>query len=240
MQDIIESVENVFEKSSISGGQIRNCCLFGGKSLNNRTYTEQAIKELAEHGEGVKAYLDHPSKQSVQEGGIRSIRDWLGTFNTTRKEGQKVMGSLVVRECYEGLMSDIIKISPSKIGFSLNARVKASKGEDGKEVVEGIDLIRSFDLVSSTGTTDNLFESALEGIEGNDDELDAEFDKLMDGLEDEEELDFDDDDEEEDFDCVCSKESIMEAKEIFESDLDDTQKPEEDATNEFINTLRRG
>lgn len=222
MKDVIEQIENCFEGSSYSGGVIKDVAIFGKrKSTNNRVYEDTAINDLKNLSENLKCFVDHPSKTEMEQNkGVRSVRDWLGTFNSPKRNGETITANLRVREQYQPLISDIIKLQPSGVGMSINARVKVYQGEDGMESVKNVELLRSADLVSSAATTTNLFEAAL------DDE-----NEWFNNDEEEE--------EESDFDCVCSKEAIMEAKSTFINEVQGTEEPEEDAVEEFIDDLRR-
>jgi len=171
MQDIKESVFNVFEGSSLVGNKLRGVVLFGSKkSKNNRIYSNRAIDDLRNLSEGNKAFLDHPGKQELKErGGVRSIRDWLGVFSSSRREGDKILANLTVRESYQPLIQDLIALQPGNVGFSINARVRVSQ-KNGTEVVENVGILRSVDLVSNAATTSNLFESAILESIGDDTE----------------------------------------------------------------------
>lgn len=175
-KDLIESFEDCFSEVEESGidkanNIIRNVCLFGtSKSSNGRIYSDKAITSLASFAEGAKCFLDHPSSSELKErDGVRSVRDFAGTFQGAYKKGDKVYANLRVREAFFPLFRDIATMNPKGVGMSINSRVKVFQGEDGVENVADIDLLRSVDCVASAATTQNLWESTPEvDIEENE------------------------------------------------------------------------
>ncbi len=179
-KDLIESFDNSFSditERSIDSDNfiIKDVCLFGTpESANNRIYSDKAIGTLTSMAEGSKCFMDHPSKTSIREtDGVRSVNDFIGIFENSRREGNKVIANLQCRESYFDLLKDIALMQPHGVGMSINSRVKVFQDEKGVEHVADIDTLRSTDLVSSAATTSNLWESLSEKIEENkNDELD--------------------------------------------------------------------
>ena len=161
--ELTEITENVFEGASNGDGTINGVCLFGTrKSQNKRIYEDSAIDDLARLADGVKCFINHPSKSELKErDGVRDLRDWLGVFESTHRDGEKVLGNLQVREAYRDLVNDLIALQPTAVGMSINARVKSGTRQDGMESIVNVDALRSVDLVSNAATTRSLFESAL-------------------------------------------------------------------------------
>ena len=178
-KDLIESFSNSFSditERSIDSDNfiIKDVCLFGTpESANNRIYSDKAIGTLTSMAEGSKCFMDHPSKTSIREtDGVRSVNDFIGIFENSRREGNKVIANLQCRESYFDLLKDIALMQPHGVGMSINSRVKVFQDEKGVEHVADIDTLRSTDLVSSAATTSNLWESLSEKIEENkNDEL---------------------------------------------------------------------
>lgn len=147
--------EGVFDRAR---NVIRNVVLLGPRSRNNRRYTESAMRNAVRLFSGVKAYLDHPSKEDDRNG-RRSIRDLAGRFVNPRFEGGKV------RADFEGLPNengklymDIAERMPEIAGNSHNAFGKWRR-EGGTVVVEELTKVVSVDLVTEPATTNGLFES---------------------------------------------------------------------------------
>ena len=167
IKNIFEEIEKPFAESNVkeSSNLIERVCLFGSaKSLNGRIYSEQALNDITNLANGNKAFLDHPSKQDAKNrDGVRSVKDWLGSFSNPLRQGDKIMANLTVRKEFMPLMKDIAEQSPVGVGFSINARAMVGgKDEQGNEKIEGIKTLNSTDLVMSAATTSSLFEQLRE------------------------------------------------------------------------------
>ncbi|MHA2405861.1 MAG: hypothetical protein ACXACH_03810, partial [Candidatus Hermodarchaeia archaeon] len=138
LQNITEHYADVFENARMTNGVVRGVSILGRKSQNNRTYSDQALRDVAQLANGAKSFLNHITKAERQDRGIRSVRDWLGIFENTRKEGNRVRGDLRVRESFRPLVSDIISLTPKGIGLSIDGKAKCRKTDDGSEVVENV------------------------------------------------------------------------------------------------------
>lgn len=160
MKDITESIENIFEGSKLSNNTVSGVVLFGtSKNANNRVYTDNAVDNLVTLAEGNKAFVDHPTERELKNRqGVRSVRDFMGTFKNARRDNDKIRADLTVRESYKGLISDIIKMAPKDVGFSINAQVRVKENEE-QEVIEEVVRLRSCDLVSQAATVSGIFES---------------------------------------------------------------------------------
>jgi len=168
-KDIKENFDGIFSEvneQSIDSDNlmIKKVCLFGTReSKNNRIYQDKAIESLAVLANGVKCFINHPTKSEIKErDGVRDLRDWVGIYSNSIREGEKVFGDLVCREEYWDLVKDIAMLQPKNVGNSINARVKVYQDDKGMESVVDVDSLRSVDLVSSAATTTSLFESAIE------------------------------------------------------------------------------
>jgi len=162
--NITEQFDACFQESKMSGGMLRNVVIFGSKkSSNNRLYSDTAIDNLVEKSNGLKMYLNHPTKTELKEReGVRDIRDWGGVFSSPYRKGDKVIANLSVREEHKSLINDILQLSPANVGMSINARVKVSHNAENMEVVESVETLRSADLVMNAATTQSLFEQHVQ------------------------------------------------------------------------------
>lgn len=160
---------------------VSNVCLFGRReSANGRTYSDTAIDSIVKLSEGGKCFINHITKQEMKDrSGVRDLRDWVGCFESSRRDGEKVLSNLKVREAYWDLVKDIALMGPHGIGHSIDARIKVFQDDSGKESVVDVVALRSTDLVASAATTDNLFESAIIDNKENDDSAAEKYIKDM-------------------------------------------------------------
>uniref|UniRef100_A0A6M3LKV6 Uncharacterized protein n=1 Tax=viral metagenome TaxID=1070528 RepID=A0A6M3LKV6_9ZZZZ len=168
-KNIIESTEETFKDVTEAGidadnNTVSGVCLFGTDiSKNGRKYETKAIDSLTALSEGVKCFINHPTKSDIKErDGVRNLSEWVGVFSNARRDGNKVFADLKCREAYFDLVKDIALLQPRNVGNSINAMVKVSQLEDGMESVVNVEKLRSVDLVSSAATCISLFESAIE------------------------------------------------------------------------------
>jgi len=153
---------------------IKGVCVFGTRhSKNGYDYEDAAISRLALLTEGAKFFINHPSKSEQKDrDGVRDIRDWAGVYTSPRQEGaDKIFANLEVRPAFWELVRDVALMKPPGVGNSINSRVKIFKDHAGKEHVVDIDILKSIDLVASTATTSNLFESHGGNMEINVEEI---------------------------------------------------------------------
>lgn len=188
--DVVENFDGTFssvvkENIDTDNRIIKNVCVMGTpKSKNGRTYTENAMGKITTLTEGTKCFINHPSKTELKDrDGVRDLKDWVGVFRGARREGAKILSNLHVRESYFDLVRDIATMQPAQVGNSINARVKIFTGDDGKESVADVDMLRSVDLVANAATTQSLFESAID--KNFDPELEiiiASYEGVLEGL----------------------------------------------------------
>jgi len=167
MKDITDIFENSIKESSYSksSGILRNVAIMStNKSDNGRIYTENSMKKIADFiGKGgIKMFLDHPSRQEVSEGGVRSIRDFGGMFANGSYSNNKVTADLKVAPNHQGLVESLKEMN-APVGFSINAKALV-RDKDGLESCEDIKLLRSVDLVSSPALNTTIMEH-FDGIE---------------------------------------------------------------------------
>ena len=161
---------------------IKGVCVFGTKeSKNGYVYSDKAVNTLTRMAHGAKLFLNHPGVSELKErDGVRDIRHWAGVFLNPRREGDKVMADLKVRESYWPLVKDVAMLQPQGVGNSINSRVKIFQDDKGKESIVDIESLNSIDLVANAATTSNLFESVPEDtLENQLDDLTSFADKGM-------------------------------------------------------------
>jgi hypothetical protein len=136
----------------------QNCSYKKGKG---RKYTERALQSTAQLITGAKSYINHATRQELEErGGIRDVRDLLGYFENGRIDGGIVRADLHYLESHKKWFSPIVDKMSDKVGNSIHAYGPSSFNEDTLfETVQDIKVLRSADLVTEPGSTSNLFES---------------------------------------------------------------------------------
>lgn len=123
-----------------------------GKSLNNRTYPAEVLRQSASLFEGAAAYADHP--EPAQAGRDRSIRDKVGKFTNVRfdtftqggriTEGLRARLTVVPSWMRDMLVEAVDAGEPDFYGFSINATGKVAGGR-----VQTIESVQSVDVVST-------------------------------------------------------------------------------------------
>jgi hypothetical protein len=140
-----------------AAGIIHGVKVLGVESANNRTYTPQALRDVARLCEGAVVNVDH-----VDPGARRSLRDRIGRLKDAEVRPDGVYATLVLNKGHDmyGQIMEDAEQSPRNLGLSIDAR-GASKLRDGRSVVESVDKVLSVDLVANPATTRGLFESTL-------------------------------------------------------------------------------
>lgn len=136
-------------------GMIRNCKVLGGKSLNGRTYSDSVMREAVSLYEGAKVNLNHDL-------GPRNFEDRFGRLTKTRfVEGDGIRADLQFNIHHPAAKPFIwwAKNDPRGIGLSHQVFGRSSRQDDGTEMVEKIEEVRSVDIVADPATTNGLFES---------------------------------------------------------------------------------
>ena len=155
-----------FKEAHVEGDVIHNVALLGSVSLNNRIYTEQAMKDAARLYNGAPVFIDHPTESEMQEReGVRSVMDLAGQVLNARLVGEQVRGDIQImnREPTKGLFLAIAEQMPGIAGMSHRARGTIEIGEDGTETVTSIDRVFAVELVAEPATVAGLFESIQNG-----------------------------------------------------------------------------
>lgn len=146
-------------------GMIYGVKVLGVESANRRTYLPEALRKAATLYEGVAVNVDH-----VGSGTMRSYRDRIGKLSNIRFNGDGLYGDLLVNPKHplaEQLFWDA-EHCPSNVGLSHDAKGRTTI-RDGKVIVEGIESVRSVDLVAEPATTKSLYESAVDAVLADDD-----------------------------------------------------------------------
>jgi hypothetical protein len=150
---------------------IKNVAILRPTSVNRsfpkakgREYSENARLQAAEMVEGCKAYVNHATKQELQDrGGVRDVRDLIGYYKQGRLQEGVVRGDLYYLPHQAVWLEPLVENMADKIGNSIHAFGDLSFDRDREvEVVESLDRMASVDLVTETGSTVNLFEAATD------------------------------------------------------------------------------
>lgn len=159
-QNAVESEAFEGEISDEATGLVRGVKLLGIRSRNKRNYDTPGVRRTAKVLlEGAKVYIDHPETP----GKPRSYRDSFGVVkNVHYRDGQGHFGDLSYNPSHPlaNQFAWDVKNNPKGLGMSVNAFYLRGKiGKDGFESVEGLELIRSVDIVTKPATSEGIFES---------------------------------------------------------------------------------
>jgi hypothetical protein len=143
---------------AILGNTSTNCSVKTGKGRN---YSETAQLSVSKLIEGERAFVDHATQKELKErGGIRKVRDLLGYYRNGRVEGKTVRADLHYNPCHKEWFGWYVDNMPAKIGGSIHAYGPSSYNDNTLlETVQDVKILRSVDIVTEPGSTNNLFES---------------------------------------------------------------------------------
>lgn len=165
-RDVMERAAGVTGRIDRQAGVIHGVKVLGRVSKNGHTYSNKALEQGRWKYEGAKVYVDHPPDRNAAA--ERSVSDLAGVLENVviRKDGLYGDLSLLKSHPKYSTILEIAERRPGLIGLSHNAVVTESVDKDGGVVFEGIDRVRSVDLVTSPATTKGIFESdqPLQGI----------------------------------------------------------------------------
>lgn len=150
----LESASGVDAES----GVLRGVKLLGMESRNKRRYKREGMQKAVSLYEGLKIYVDHPSRDDA--GGERKMKDWAGVITKARFESDGIYGDVKLRkesEHFRGIIEAATEF-PKAVGFSHVADGE-SDYEGDTEIVESIKKVFSVDLVTDPATTGGFFES---------------------------------------------------------------------------------
>jgi len=160
LENIKTEFDGCFREITVddTGKIIRNAALAGLVSRNHRRYTKEALSGGASRYNGVRVYIDHPSKEDERQG-WRSVRDLAGQIENARFDGSKVRGDIKLLNNDGGKLTyEIATNMPNIAGMSHNAFGKYHR-ENGEEVIESIERVVSVDVVIEPATNDGFFEA---------------------------------------------------------------------------------
>lgn len=176
-QEIVYLEEGI--KFDADSNIFRNLKLLGFKSANNRVYTAECIQKAVNLYENRPVYLNHKVD--------RTYEDRIGTIvNPKYCETTGLRGDMLLNPKHsiaQQVQWDIEHNTPG-VGFSHTVRANCL---EGKETIIEITEVKSIDIVCSPATNnsfkestdvDRLFESKLEAMGKEIDELKDEIKKL--------------------------------------------------------------
>jgi hypothetical protein len=136
----------------------RNCSYKKGKG---RKYSPEAMESAARLIEGRKSYVNHATREELEErGGIRNVRDLLGFFENGRVDGKTTRADFHYLENHKEWFAPIVDQMSDKVGFSIHAYGPSTFNESTLfETVQDLKIMQSTDLVTEPGSTSNIFES---------------------------------------------------------------------------------
>lgn len=144
-------------------GIIRGVKILGEHSQNGNQYTQQCMAESRQIYEGAKVNVNHPKGSPSTP---RDYQDRLGVIrNVEHRKGDGLYGELHYnpKHAIAPQLEWDAEHNPSAVGFSHNVDGRFRR-QGGKRIVEGIDKLRSVDLVADPATTAGLYEH----VEGDD------------------------------------------------------------------------
>ena len=159
-----------------------------GISANGFYYSDRVLSGLVPLIEGAKAYIDHETKSEIKDRGSRSVKDLMGWYSDVYQgpEGE-VRGMLNFAPGSERIV-EMLRVNPSLVGLSINAKGRASRGEVGGRkvmIAEAFDKLYSTDIVTEAaagGEVTRMVASVTTEMEEEISEVKesmAEEDKLM-------------------------------------------------------------
>lgn len=165
------SLETVDAFEAIGGadaeaGIVRGVKLLGLRSRNRRNYDTAGVRaDASKKFVGTPVFFNHPEDPTAP----RSYADKFGVVESYEyRPGHGHFGDIRINTEHRLAKQFLfdVKHMPKTLGMSINGRVRqGSRGPDGDVVVEGIDSVRSVDIVTRPATTDGIFEHETESEE---------------------------------------------------------------------------
>lgn len=149
-----ESLQIDREKAVIHGVKI-----LGKRSKNNREYTDVAMDQAAGLYEDIRVNVDHPQRRNKESD--RGIAEGFGVIKGPHhRRGQGVYGDLHYLKSHPlaEMVIERAERMPHTFGLSHNADGEVSH-RNGTTIVEGVERVKSVDLVDQPATNAGLFES---------------------------------------------------------------------------------
>lgn len=142
-----------------------------GESLNKRDYPQAVLETSVPVFEGVKAYADHPTRESLKQRSERSIRDITGWYANVRYVDGALRADRHFAPTQAGqdawALAEMVASgsAPKNLaGLSINAVGRAKKRDDGGIVVEAITHAHSVDDVTTPAAGGGYIESASDDL----------------------------------------------------------------------------
>jgi len=156
---LLEYVASIDTSSKVdrAASIIRDVVVIGSQSENGRHYPPDVLIAAVPLYENKPVYIDHQSDTSTA---ARSYRNKIGRLVNVRFELGKVRADLVINPEHE-LANQLFwdaENNPGAVGLSHDATGQVEMREDGAQVVNRIEAVRSVDLVAEPATVTSLFE----------------------------------------------------------------------------------
>jgi hypothetical protein len=155
----LEYVTSIDTSSKVdrAAGIIRDVVVIGSQSENGRHYPPDVLIAAVPLYENKPVYIDHQPDSGAAS---RSYRNKIGRLVNVRFELGKVRADLIVNPEHE-LANQLFwdaENNPGAVGLSHDAVGQVEMREDGTQVVNRIESVRSVDLVAEPATVTSLFE----------------------------------------------------------------------------------
>ena len=110
-----------------------------GMSRNGRYFTPQALQDVAQQIDGLKAFADHPSPAGDSIHKPRSVRDVVGFYREPRLEGDRVRATLHIFSSADWLWSlvqEAVELGrPDVLGLSIDSLASVrTQQQNGKSI----------------------------------------------------------------------------------------------------------
>lgn len=158
-RNVMERASGVIGRIDRERGIIRGVKVLGRVSKNGHTYTDAALRKGRPLYEGARVYVDHPPDRNATA--ERSVSDLAGVMENVVMRSDGLYGDLHLLKSHPRFDSimEIAERKPNLIGLSHNAVITEST-HNGNVVFDGIERVRSVDLVTQPATTRGIFEGA--------------------------------------------------------------------------------
>lgn len=139
-------------EATVAGNMIKNVCLCGTTSKNDRSYPESCFRGATVY-ENRPVFLDHNAGDPT----ARSVKDLAGTIVNARMQNAKPYGDIKLLETPAGdLLQKIAKSAPGDCGMSHSAN--GTFTDSTRKIVETIEEVYSVDVVAFPASTRNFSE----------------------------------------------------------------------------------
>lgn len=153
---LLETVYTPVDRIDKEAGVIQGVKILGKESVNNRTYSDEALNDAARLYEGVEVNVDHDRKDPRRE---RGLLEGFGVIRNAKRQSDGVYGDLHYLTKHPAVPLFLERIDKKMpIGLSHNADGRQGT-RGGKVLVESISKVRSVDVVRTPATCESLFES---------------------------------------------------------------------------------